>query len=196
MRRFDGVIFDMDGTLIEPLINFAAIRTELGIDPGCGILESIDAMPDPARQKAHQYLRTRELSAAREAKLMPGADVLSQAIRRAGLKTALLTRNSQEAVQIVLQRFGQLEFDLSWSREDGAIKPEPDGVLRACRTLGIDPARTACVGDFHYDITAANAAGAVSILLLRTPGAKRPDYADQADYVIEHLQELQKILGI
>ncbi len=196
IRRFDGVIFDMDGTLIEPLIDFAAIRAELGIDPRCGILESIEAMPDPARQKAHQYLLTRELSAAREAKLTPGAAELSQAIRRAGLKTALLTRNTQEAVQIVLQRFGQLEFDLSWSREDGPIKPEPDGILRPTRALGIDPARTACVGDFHYDITAANAAGAVSILLLRTPGAQRPDYADQADYVIEHLQELQKILGI
>ena len=192
MRRFDGVIFDMDGTLIEPLLDFAAIRAELGISPGLGILEAIQAMPPQRREKVYAVLVAREVDAALKAPLRPGATETLQAVRNAGLKTALLTRNVREAMETVLSRFA-LVFDLAWSREDGPIKPEPDGILRACRRLRIRPERTACVGDFRYDIEAANAAGAVSVLL--APQGK-PDFADQADYVITSLDELPPLLGI
>jgi len=191
-RPFDGVIFDMDGTLIEPLLDFGAIRRDLGIGPDEGILEAIEAMPSRQRQEAADRLLQRELAAARSAALLPGAAQTLSAIRRSGLKTALLTRNAAEAMQIVIERFG-LEFDLAWSREKGPIKPEPIGVLAACRELGIQPARTVCVGDYHYDLIAANRAGAVSVLL--ASGA-RPDFADEADFVISALPELLPILGI
>ena len=193
MRQFDGVIFDMDGTLIEPLLDFGAIRDELGVSPQDGIVETIESMPAGDREKARRLLLDHELSAARRAGLMPGASSAVRAVRSAGLKTALLTRNSARAMEIVLRRFGNLHFDLTWSREDGPIKPEPDGVLRACNELGIQPERTACVGDFHYDITAANAAGAISILLVP---ADRPVWADEADHVISTLSQLPGILGI
>jgi len=164
MPRFDGVIFDMDGTIIQPLLDFAAIRAELGVPAGKGILEALAEMPSDERREAHAKLAKRELAAAARAELMPGTIELLHAIARAGLKTALLTRNMREAMEIVLQRHG-LWFDLTMSREDGPIKPEPDGIVRACGELSIAPDRTVCVGDFHYDIAAATAAGAVSVLL-------------------------------
>ena len=189
---FDGVIFDMDGTLIEPLIDFAQVRRELGIPEGEGILEALDAMPPHRADAKHRRLLAHELAAARAARLQPGASQTLERIGRAGLKTALLTRNAGEAMQVVIDRFG-LVFDLAWSRENGPIKPEPDGVLRACRELGIAPGRTACVGDFRYDIVAANAAGAVSVLYAPT---ETPDFADLADEVISDLPALCGILGI
>jgi len=189
---FDGVIFDMDGTLIEPRIDFARLRSELGVPPGTGILEALDALgPDAARPKRKRLLE-HELAAARAARLQPGAAETVARIRRAGLKTALLTRNAAEAMGLVLDRF-DLTFDLAWSRENGPIKPEPEGVLRACRELAIAPARTACVGDFEYDLVAANAAGAVSVLY--APG-ETPDFAPRADHVISALADLSGILGI
>ena len=191
-RQYDFVIFDMDGTLIEPLLDFSAIRAELGIPPGGGILEAIASMP-PARQvEAHRTLVDHELSAARRARLLDGAGPTLAAIARAGLKTALLTRSAQEAMDTVLRRF-DLTFDLTWSREAGVIKPEPDGVLRACRTVGVEPGRTMCVGDFRYDIEAANAAGTTSVLLVHD---ERPDFAVLADHVIGSLTELPGLLGI
>ena len=192
MSRFDGVIFDMDGTLIEPLLDFGQIRVELGIDAGAGILEALEAM-DPARAEPRKRrLLEHELSSARRASLLPGAREILDRVRRAGLKTALLTRNAAEAMRIVLRRF-DLRFDLAWSRENGPIKPEPDGIVRACLRLGIAPARTACVGDFRYDIAAANAAGAVSVLLAR---GERPAFADEARHVIAELAELAAVLEI
>jgi HAD superfamily hydrolase (TIGR01509 family) len=190
--KYDAVIFDMDGTIIESLLDFTVIRTELGLPPGSGTLEAIEAMPPDRREAAHRTLLEHELKAARQADLVPHAKETVDAIRRAGLKAALLTRNARVAMEIVLQRFA-LHFDLTWSRENGPIKPEPSGVLRACQVMGVLPQRTACVGDYHYDIIAANAAGAVSVLLARS---EPPPYADEAKYVITTLAELPQLLGI
>ena len=192
MSRYQGVIFDMDGTLVEPLLDFAAIRSELGIRPEEGILEAIEAMEPRRRDDARRRLLAHEMSAAAAAQPLAGAAETVERIRTAGLATALLTRNTLPAMEMVVERLG-VQFDLAWSRENGPIKPEPDGVLRACRTLGIEPKRTVCVGDFHYDIIAANAAGAVSVLLV---DGERPAFADEADHVIGDLAELLEILEL
>ena len=97
--RYDGVIFDMDGTLVEPLLDFAAIRTELGVPHDQGILEALDARPGPERRADHARLLDRELAAAQRAHLLPGAAETLAAIRAAGLKTALLTRNARAAME-------------------------------------------------------------------------------------------------
>ncbi len=192
MPRFDAVIFDMDGTLITQQIDFAAIRASLGAEPGTDILAAIADLPPGERHEAAEALLAHELEAAGDAALKDGARRTLAAISTAGLKTALLTRNAKQVMEMILQRF-DLRFDLSWSREFGPIKPEPDGVLQACSELGAAVERTACVGDFHYDIVAANRAGAVSVLL--ADGAL-PDFADQADYVITALPQLLDILEL
>jgi len=193
MRRYDGVIFDMDGTIIEPLLDFTAIRAEMGVPERADILTWVESLPRTDRATAHETLLSHELPAARNAALMPGAAEALRAIRTAGLKTALLTRNAAEAMEIVLERFPELEFDLAWSRENGPLKPEPDGVIRACQRLDIEPARAVCVGDFHYDILAAKSAGASAVLLVHGP---RPPFADEADYVITDLAQLPALLGV
>jgi len=193
-RPFDLVIFDMDGTIIEQMLDFQAIRERLGVAPGQDIIKFIEAMDPPERREAAEWLEQTELRAVEEARLTPGAAETLDAIKAAGIKTALLTRNTRESMEKVIERFG-LEFDLAWSREAGPIKPEPDGVLKACGALGAETSRTACVGDFRYDVVAANAAGAISILMA-PPDTERPDFADLADHVIGELSELLRLLRI
>jgi HAD superfamily hydrolase (TIGR01509 family) len=43
------------------------------------------------------------------------------------------------------------------------FKPHPDGLLLACERLGIDPARTAYVGDSPLDVEVAHRAGALAV---------------------------------
>jgi len=193
MPGFEGVIFDMDGTLILSPLDFGKIRAELDIPTDRGTLEEIEAMPPHRRRTCEQRLLEMELEAASQARIAPGAAEALAAVRTAGLKTGLLTRNARPVMEMILDRFPVLRFDLTWSRENGPIKPEPDGILRACAALGIAPQRTACVGDYHYDIVAANAAGTTSILL--APDAP-PDFAKDADFVITALGELPAVLGI
>lgn len=192
-RKFDGVIFDMDGTVIEPLLDFAAIRRELGVPPGRDILQALEDMQPSRRLLSEKLLLNKELSAARNARLMPAADAVLRRIHRAGLKTGLLTRNCKEAMETVLGRFPELTFDVTLSRESGPIKPEPDGIARACGQMGVQPQRTACVGDFRYDMVAARSAGTLAVLLVT---GERPEFADLADVVIAGLDELPDVLGL
>ena len=191
-RPFKLVIFDMDGTLIAQMLDFQDIRKQLAIRPEEGILEAIENMSPPRRAEAEEWLVQTELQAAGKARLMPGAAETLAVIRDANIKVALLTRNTRESMQMVIEKFG-LQFDLAWSREDGPIKPEPDSVLKACDILNVAPEQTACVGDFQYDVVAANAAGAVSILFAPD---ETPPFADTADHVISKLAQLPALLGI
>jgi HAD superfamily hydrolase (TIGR01509 family) len=193
MLRYEGVIFDMDGTLIDSPLDFDMIRSDLGVPSDEGILEWINTLPPEQQERLMQQLLRHEMTAVQEAKLSPGAIETLQAIRQAGLKTALLTRNAAPIVKIIMEKFDLLRFDLTFTREDGPIKPEPDGILRACRDLDIIPERTLCVGDYRYDLVAAKNAGSSAVLLARK---EVPDYADLADFVISDLRELLNILGI
>ena len=189
---FELVIFDMDGTLIEQMLDFQDIRKQLAIEPEEGILEAIANMPPEQRTRAEDWLTQTERQTAEQARLMPGAIETLAAIRNANIKVALLTRNTRASMQTVIGKFG-LQFDLAWSREDGPIKPKPDSVLKACATFNTAPERTACVGDFEYDLLAANAAQAVSILIAPR---QRPQFANIADHVITKLSQLPALLGI
>lgn len=192
--QFQLVIFDMDGTLIEQMLDFQAIRRSLGIRPDEGILEALGAMSPDQRRQSEEWLIRTERQATERAGLMPGATETLDAIQTANIKTALLTRNTRASMRAVMEKF-DLQFDLAWSREDGPIKPEPDSILKACGLLGVAPEQTACVGDFEYDIVAANAAGALSILI--TPDhLPKPQFADTADHIITELTQLPALLGI
>ncbi len=85
-----------------------------------------------------------------------------------------------------------LEFDAVRTREDGAVKPSPEPVRAICEALGVRPEETWTVGDYLFDILAGKEAGATTVLMV---GDRRPpEYADQADHVIRHLDELLALI--
>jgi HAD superfamily hydrolase (TIGR01509 family) len=111
-------------------------------------------------------------------------------LTRRGVKTALLTRNSAESVQTVLERFG-LRFDVWMSREDAEPKPSPEPVLRIARRLGLAPEELIVVGDYVFDVQAGRAAGARTAFVRRRSDLPPPP---EADVVIESLHELLDVL--
>jgi HAD superfamily hydrolase (TIGR01549 family) len=184
----------MDGTLIEPMIDFDALRREMDIPPGEGVLESMDEMPPAEKKAAYERLESLEMDAAKRAGLMEGADEIIRSLRLEGIRTALLTRNTRSSVDIVSSRFDCFSFELVQCRDEGAKKPSPSSILGLCSRMGVDPQHTLCVGDYVYDIMAANSAGATSVLI--TTSSRWREFADQADHVIETLVELKAIIGI
>jgi HAD superfamily hydrolase (TIGR01549 family) len=184
------VIFDMDGTLTRPHLDFDRMREEIGLEPG-PLLEAVLAMAPEDRAAAEVILQRHEDEAAAASELHAGAAEVVSAVREAGLSPVLMTRNSRRSVDMVLRRH-RLSFDMIRTREDGAMKPSPEPIFDICRRLDADPRQSWTVGDFHYDIRCGAAAGCTTVLLLTDKGA-RPDWASQADHVIHDLREL---LGI
>jgi len=180
-----GVIFDLDGTLVDSPLDFARIRKEIGCDRGL-VLEFIDSLPSPRREECHGILLGHELRAADEAVLKRGAFELCRFIEEAGLKKALVTRNCRAAVGIVCTRLG-LKFDVVICREDAPPKPSPEPLLKAARAMGLEPAALLHVGDTSFDHEAAERAGVRSFVL--KPGSREPHAIDSLLQVMTYLRE-------
>jgi HAD superfamily hydrolase (TIGR01509 family) len=187
-----AVIFDMDGTLTKPYLDFNAIRAEMGLarEP---ILEAMERMSPQERAHADAVLIRHEAEAAEHSELNDGATETVRRLEQAGILTALLTRNSRASVATTLAKHA-LTFDSIYAREDGPLKPSPVPVTTLCERLGVPPSDTLMVGDYLFDIQAGKAAGAHTALVIHD--GSLPEYADQAEHILRQLQEVLPICGV
>jgi len=191
-RRYALVIFDMDGTLTEELLDFPAVRREIGLPEKAPILESITRMRGEKRRRAEEILRRHETAAAETCTLRAGATEVLAALKARGMRTALLTRNSGANVRHVMGRHG-LALDAVATREDMPHKPHKDSILNILGRWGILREQTLMVGDYLYDVQAAANAGVDGALLWMAPG-ELPGFARQARYVVRSLGEIVEIV--
>jgi HAD superfamily hydrolase (TIGR01509 family) len=185
-----GVVFDMDGTLIDSPLDFGRIRAEAEVPEGRPILEFLETAPEDVHQRVTEVLLRHEREAAEGATLRAGAAELIRALAARRIKTALLTRNSAESVRTVLDRFG-LCFDCWLSREHAEPKPSPQPVLKIAALLDLKPAQLLMVGDYVFDVQAGRAAGSPTAFVKNRGGIHPPH---EADVVIENLLELLDML--
>lgn len=187
-----GVIFDLDGTLVDSRLDFDAIRRDVGLPPGQPILEALDRMP-PGEQRDRflDILRQHESRGANQATPMPGVFEFLAALGERGMGSAVLTRNSRESTEQTLQRLG-LALSPVMTRDDVPPKPDPSGLIDICAEWGVEPEEVIYIGDFLFDIQAGRNAGTWTMLYV--PDG-RPDYADQADFVVQDFREALKIVG-
>lgn len=184
-----AVIFDLDGTLTRPSLDFDKIRAEIGVEGP--ILEAIETMGVEERRRAEQILLAYEREAAENAVLYDGVVEVLDGCRERGFALAILTRNSRPNLELVLGNHG-ITVDTVRTREDEPIKPSGEPVLSICSELDADPRRSWMVGDYLFDILSGQEAGTGTVLMLGD--AARPDFADQADHVIRRLPQLLPII--
>lgn len=165
-ERPRAVLFDMDGTLTCPLLDFDAIRRDMGLPRGRPILEAMLELDDGVRATARAVLLRHEREAAERATLNDGCVELLATLRERRVPVAVVTRNSLESAELVLGTH-RLEVGALVTREDEPYKPSPEPLLLALRRLGVacDPAHVWMVGDGEHDIAAANAAGTRAVWL-------------------------------
>jgi len=143
-----------------------------------------------ARARAELIVARHEREAADRAELYEGAVEVVEACRRRGHATAVLTRNSRANLDRILTRFGMV-MDTVRTREDGAIKPSAEPVLSICREVGADPTASWMIGDYLFDIVSGREAGTRTVLMIGN--GDRPEFADEADFVITQLPHLLTI---
>jgi len=157
-----ALLFDMDGTLTEPMLDFPRIKAEMGIG-NQPILEALAQMGPVERRIAEAILLRHEEHAAENSTLNPGCHELIEGADRQRIRMALITRNSRVSVKTVLQRHRLCCFDVLVTREDGAFKPDPYPLRLACQKLNVGPSQAWMVGDGQYDVEAGSAAGIATV---------------------------------
>lgn len=189
--RVAAVIFDLDGTITRPYLDFDQIRAEIGHIKG-PILEEMARMTPSQRRRAEAILLQHELEAAQNSLLNPGAGELIATLRRQKRLIGLVTRNSHDSVRRICRKH-HLTFDCVVTREDGPVKPDPFSVQRACDLMNVMPQQALLVGDYLFDLISARRAGCRSVLLNTQDNCA--DFEHEADYIINDLNELPGIIN-
>ncbi len=158
-----GIIFDMDGTLTKPNVDFTAIEREIGTKVGF-IIDYAEKSSPEERNRAMEILERYEAQAAMESELNEGVHEMLEYLARKQLKKALLTRNSRKSVDTVLRKHN-LHFEFIVSREDTKPKPAPDPIFLLSKRMNIRTDHLLMIGDYKYDIMCGRAAGTKTALL-------------------------------
>ena len=178
--RYDAVIFDLDGTLLDtlddltdgvnhaladfgyPLADREQIRSRLGYGSGYLIAQSVPGGRENPDYQAvfDDYLDFyREHSSVKTAPY-PGLMELLARLKGMGVRCAIVSNKPDSAARILGERwFAGLVETTVGERAGIRRKPAPDSLLEVMRQLGAERGRTVYVGDSEVDIETAAAAG-------------------------------------
>lgn len=162
--RIKGVIFDLDGTVVENEYDWPRIRQELGTG-ATSILGYLDSLEEPERSLKWAVLETHESEQTEASVLREGVRELLGVLRERRIAAALVTNNSRKNTDFLLNRFG-LAFDCVITRESGLWKPSGAPFLEVLKRLGLEAEDCCVIGDTHFDVLAGLDAGIGAILLL------------------------------
>ncbi|HKN95844.1 MAG TPA: HAD family phosphatase [Pseudonocardiaceae bacterium] len=189
MTELRGVLWDMDGTLVdseklwtvaldELMATFGtpitpAVRTSLvGSNMRrTGLILLAEAGVEPTEQALADFARSLH---ERMAVLMrgdlvwrPGARDALRSVRQSGVRTALVTSTERVLTEIALDSIGREFFDVTVCGDevDGDNKPHPRPYLLAAELLGVDPADCVAVEDSVTGVTSAVAAGCTVLVV-------------------------------
>ena len=189
-----GIVFDMDGTLVDSQLDFDAMRREMELPAGLPILEAVDRLPPPHAQRCREILGRHEQEGHERATLLPGVAKLFAALQSRGIRSAIATRNSRAITAATLAKL-QLQVDFAFTRDDGPVKPDPWAAQQACQRWQYVPAEVVVIGDYKFDIECGRAAGCRTVLLCHPLAAETYPNDEQADLVLTSLADYSRLLG-
>ena len=101
-----GFVFDLDGTLTLPVLDFAELRRRLQCPNGVDILTFCHSKSGKDKEKAFHVVEEFEEEGRQNTKLQPGVCELLKFLTQCGLKRALITRNLQLSVDQLFHLLG------------------------------------------------------------------------------------------
>ena len=184
-RGLRGVLFDLDGTLLDTAPDMAAALNRLRIAEGLEALPYVQIRPlvshgaprllrlafgEPEAER-HESLRRRFLDFYRAAlavhtRLFDGFEAVLSAIERSGLRWGIVTNKPGWLAAPLVAEVGLAERCACLVAGDTLAerKPHPLPLLHAAALLGLEPRECAYVGDAERDVQAARNAGMIPLV--------------------------------
>jgi phosphoglycolate phosphatase len=113
-------------------------------------------------------------------------------LRERGARVAVATSDDREPTERTIASLGVVDLvDALACADDGLPgKPAPHMVASLCAALGVEPARTAVVGDSPVDLAMGRAAGAGLLVGVLSGVGRRDELEPLADVVVPSVAEL------
>ena len=206
----DGVVFDLDGLLLDSEQVWDAAREQLVRERGGRWHENAQrdmmgmssrewsrylhdelGLREPPEEISREVVRRLEAIYRERLPVLPGA---REAVERIGARwpLALASSSNRELIDLALELLEVTPlFEATVSSEEVPRgKPAPDVYLEATRRLGVNPTHAAAIEDSHNGILAAKAAG---LRVVAVPNRHFPPGEDalaEADVVLDSLAGL------
>lgn len=193
MASIRGVIFDVDGTLIDSndaharawvdalaelghTVQFEEVRRRIGMG-GDKLLPEVTGISKDSPEGEKISARCSEIFMEQllpGLRAFPGTRELLMELHRRGLKIVVASSAQEDKLRELLKLTGADEvFESATSSSDAEqSKPDPDIVEAALHNLGLPPDEVVMIGDTPYDVEAAARAG------LRTIGFRSGGWTD------------------
>ncbi|MEL6962278.1 MAG: phosphoglycolate phosphatase [Pseudomonadota bacterium] len=189
-ERFDAIIFDLDGTLVDTAPDILAYLNEMlaelgrpGLDleglramVGDGVrslllrgLEASGGVPGDVDIETlfHRYLERYTQDPVRLSRPYPGMIEVLEALSSAGIRLGVCTNKPQAPTDKLLKTL-VLDHHFAAAIGGDALstkKPDPAHLLAVLHQLDVDPTRAVLIGDSATDLNTARAAGVPCILM-------------------------------
>jgi pyrophosphatase PpaX len=184
-NRLKAVLFDFDGTIVDTTeLIYESMRRATGEVLGRELSRETlmanvgqplprqmellaDGQPEKTEELLELYLHHNEELHESLIREFPNVGTSLARLRDVGLRLAVVTSKRRFSVEMALDSFPDLRdvFDVFVTMEDTVEhKPLPAPLLKSLELLGeVRPERTVYVGDAPFDVTAAHAAGVMSV---------------------------------
>merc|ERR1740136_321405 len=100
-----GIIFDMDGTLTLPVLDFKGLRSKLGIDQTTDILQYASTQSPDKQKYTYKVIADWEAEGIAKMALRPSIYELFYFLKKENMNIALLTRNNRVGVDAFVKKF-------------------------------------------------------------------------------------------
>ena len=198
--RFDAILFDMDGTLID---STAAVErswllwaNEEGIDPDTLLKDGhgqpalkLVAAAVPAQRVASSLARLTHLEEhdVEGVRILPGIPKLLGPLPPD--QWAIVTSSTKNLAYIRLRAAGVRPPSVVITFDDVARgKPDPEPFLKGAHALGADPSRCLVVEDSIPGLIAGRRAGSTTLAITGTHDSA--ELAEHGDAVVESFEDL------
>ncbi len=214
---FEGVFFDLDGTLADtaPDLVAAANRLLIANQRAPMAYEILRPMASAGARGLVQksfgigpdhpefitlrdcFLNFYEEALLVHSKLYEGMEALLQELDAQKIPWGIVTNKQQRFTQPLTEQMGLFKRAHCVVSGDTTShsKPHPEPILHAARLAKVDPGRAIYIGDDIRDIVSGKAAGMqTAAALYGYCGCEEPPHAWGADYLIHRPQDLRQIL--
>lgn len=214
--KYDLIIFDMDGTILNTLedlknsLNYvlqqAGYQTrtlgEVRTFVGNGIRKTIErALPsDIEEEKVDElfslFMDYYAIHNTDNTKPYNGVIELLKKLKHLGYKTAVVSNKQNSAVKSLCKKFFTGLFDVEiGEKENIAKKPEPDEVNEVLKILNIDRTKSIYIGDSEVDIQTAQNSKMKSIIVDWGFRDRKFLYEHGAEVIVSNPSEILNIIN-
>jgi HAD superfamily hydrolase (TIGR01509 family) len=183
MKLFDGIIFDVDGTLAETHeLIFASFNhvaekylnkrlTNEEIVALFGPTEDVilkEWMKNDYESARKDYFDFYESRHPEMAEIFPGLTDVVRYIKEQNIPLGIFTGKGRDSATLTLKSIGLYDwFDMILSGDDvEKCKPSPEGIMKFIGAYNLQPGRVLMVGDSIHDVMASESAGVKCALVL------------------------------